>query len=219
MLSLHIITEHKLLTLSSSLRGILISICLSPIISYQQQRMNLGRTLELPPPLSYDLIYGQTETEVKLSKYVCPILAFVCLLKPSLDPLFSKSRLGSKARPLDVCFGSQQQTVSVWGMTVILTEQRSESRCPNVERGKTKLSKKCIRTYCEETEPKSRADDESASAEICLNQQFLMCTTQTEPSGEASLQVAWLLCWNKKSVGFKFKDISKLYSNLRSKLH
>lgn len=120
MLSLHIITEHKWLNLSSSLWGILISICLSLITSYQEPRMNLGRTLELPP-LSYDLIYGQTETEVKLSKYVFPILAFVCLFNPSLGPLFSKSRLGSKSRLLDVCFGSRQQMVSLRGMKVILS--------------------------------------------------------------------------------------------------
>lgn len=72
-------------------------------------------------------------------------------------------------------------------------------------------NEKCIRTYCEETEPKWRDDRESTSAEIGLNQLFLMCTAQTEPSGEASLQVSWLLCWNKKSDGFKFKDIAKLY--------
>lgn len=80
------------------------------------------------PPTSYDLINSQTETEVKLCKYVRPILAFVCLFNPNLGPHFSKSRLQSKARLLDcACFGSQQQIVSHWGMRVIHTEQRSES--------------------------------------------------------------------------------------------
>lgn len=49
MLSLHIITTHKWLILTSSLLGILISVFLSLINSYQQQMINLKRTLDPTP--------------------------------------------------------------------------------------------------------------------------------------------------------------------------